>query len=114
MKSSELHKIPESVVSTIVANVAGLFEFVMQSLSLNITSIFHKTPNISSAQKLITQHFQSFTYNIFKEFQTTATRRSYIKRTFGLIVSYSCLDDMYTHISNISYLINICIGAKKN
>ena len=96
MKSSELHKIPESVVNTIVANVEGLFDFVMQSLSSNITTILNEAPNINGTQKTITEHFQSFTSNIFKGFQTTATRRSYIKQTFGLVVSYACLDDMHS------------------
>ena len=80
IKSSELHKIPESVMNTIVADIQDLFDFIMESLNLNITSILHKAPNINRAQKIIAQHLHSSTYNIFKGLQTSAIRRSYIKQ----------------------------------
>ena len=44
MKSSELHKIPESVMSTIVADVQSLFDVIMKSLNSNITSILQIAP----------------------------------------------------------------------
>lgn len=88
IKSSELHKIPESVMNTIVADIQDLFDFVMESLNSNITSILHKAPNINRAQEIIAQHLHSSTYSIFKGLQTSATRRSYIKQNFGLVVSY--------------------------
>ena len=87
MKSSELHKIPESVMSTIVADVQSLFDVIMKSLNSNITSILQTAPNVNAAQEVITQHFHSSTYNIFQGFQTRATRMSYIKENFGLVVS---------------------------
>lgn len=91
IKSSELHKIPESVMNTIVGDVQDLFDFIMESLHSNITSILQKAPNIDRAQEIIAQHFHSSTYSIFKGFQTSATRRSYIKQKFDLVVSWATI-----------------------
>ena len=54
MKSSELHKIPESVMGTIVADVQSLFDVIMKSLNSNITSILQIAPNVNAAQEIIT------------------------------------------------------------
>ena len=87
IKSSELHKIPESVMNMIVADVQSLFDVVMKNLNSNIKSILQTAPNINRAQEIITQHFHSSTHSIFQGFQTHAMRISYIKQNFGLVVS---------------------------
>ena len=66
IKLSELHKIPESVMSTIVADVQSLCDFIMKSLNSNITSILQTAPNVNAAQEIITQHLPTTYFKGFK------------------------------------------------
>lgn len=70
-----------------MADVQSLFSVVMESLNSNIKSILQTAPNINRAQEIITRHFHSSTYSVFQGFQMHATRMSYIKQNFGLVVS---------------------------
>ena len=70
-----------------MVDVQSLFDVVMENLNSNITAVLQTAPNINRAQEIITQHFHSYTYRIFQGFQTRATRMSYIKQNFGLVVS---------------------------
>ena len=74
-------------MSTIVLDVQYLFNFVMESLTSDVTSILRTVPSINKAQEMIAQQFHSSTYNIFRGFETHATRMSYIRQNFGLVVS---------------------------
>lgn len=85
-----MHKIPESVINTVVTDVNHLFTFIMESLSSKVTSTLLAASSINEAKQMILQHF-SMSNNLFEGFQTQATRMSYFKNNLHLVVSYICL-----------------------
>ena len=90
LKSSEVHKIPESVINTVVTDVNDLFTFIMESLNSKVISTLLAASSINEAKQMIPQHFCQ-SYNLFQGFQTQATRISYFKNNLHLVVSYAYL-----------------------
>ena len=90
LKSSEVHKIPESVINTVVIDVNDLFTYIMESLSSKVTALFLAASSINEAKQTILQHFH-LSYNLFQGFQTQAKQMSYFRQNLHLVVCYKLL-----------------------
>ena len=87
LKLREMHKIPESVMSTIMTDVQDLFSHIMEALQEQSVAILHNATSINTAEDMIRELFQSQTCDIFQGLQTKAAQKSYFKSHLGLVVS---------------------------
>ena len=89
LKSREIHKIPESVMSTIMADVQDLCSHIMENLLDKSIAILHNATSINIAENMIRDAFQSQTRDIFQGLQTKATQLCYFRSHLGLVVSHN-------------------------
>ena len=86
LKSRELHKIPISVMNSIIKDIQSLLNVVVKNLQSNIMSVLECAANTDEIKKRITQHFDSSAYNIFNQFQTKSMQESFFRQHFNFVV----------------------------
>ena len=85
----ESHRIPVSVMDSIIQDAQSLYEVALTQLSGHVQSILHNGGVKSSTQATVAKEFTDGTYaRLFTGVNTSAEQMTYYKNNFNYVVSY--------------------------
>lgn len=121
LKTRERHRIPLSVMDSLIYDVQSLFDIIVSNLSSQVQDCLQNSDVSQGVVESVGSMFHSYP-SVFTGLQTQQQQLSYFRRNFNFVVSVYCNHSLYCVLHNIMNChvssrtkdpVKILLGTKK-